>query len=207
MDKQKGYAGEITLSVRKTYLYSLYLLIPIIILFCIPYTMIWGDDLIEYWKLKINLLKGNFILLNFVYNIFGYLFWTVIILIAGIFMHELLHGVVWIFFAEKGFRSLSFGIMKPDFAPYIHCRDPLPVNAYRAGIVMPGVILGIIPLLAGLITGGFKIFIFGFFFTWAASGDFIILWMIRHLRADEFVQDHPELVGCIIIRKSGQPKE
>jgi hypothetical protein len=199
MDKQKGYAGEITLSVRKTYLYSLYLLIPLIVLFCIPYAAIWGIDLIGYWKLKINLLKGNFVLLNFAYIIFRYLFWTIIVLIAGIFMHELLHGLVWVFFARKVFRSLSFGIMKPDFAPYIHCRDPLPVNAYRTGIVMPGIILGILPMLAGIITGDFKIFIFGFFFTWAASGDFIILWMIRHLQSGEIVQDHPELVGCIII--------
>ena len=203
MDEQKNYAGEITLSVSKTYLYSLYLLIPIIILFCIPYFVIWGAELADYWKNKINLLKSNFILSDFTYNIFKYLFLTLVVLITGIFMHEFLHGLIWIFFTKKGFRSLSFGIMKPDFAPYIHCSEPLPVNAYRTGIVMPGIILGVLPLLIGIITGNFKIFIFGFFFTWAASGDFIILWMIRHLRSAEIVQDHPELVGCIILKNTG----
>ncbi len=203
MDKQKDHAGEITLSVSKTYLYSFYILIAIIIFFCIPYAIIWGADLVDYWKLKINLLKGNFILFSFVYNIFKYLFWTIIVLITGIFTHEFLHGLIWVFFTEKGFRSLSFGIMKPDLAPYIHCSEPLPVNAYRTGIVLPGIILGVLPLLTGLLTGDFKIFIFGFFFTWAASGDFVILWMIRHLRTVEVVQDHPELVGCIILKKPG----
>lgn len=199
MNIQKSYAGEITLPVRKTYLYSLYLLIPIIVFFCIPYIFIWGPGLVRYWKLKIDLLKGNFILLNFVYSILNYLFWIIIVLIAGIFMHEFLHGLVWVFFTKKGFRSLTFGIMKSDLAPYIHCKEPLPVNVYRTGIIMPGFILGILPLITGTITGNFKIFIFGFLFTWAASGDFIVLWMIRHLRSGVIVQDHPEQVGCIIL--------
>ena len=200
MNKKQDYAAEITLSVSKTYLYSLYLLIPIIIFFFIPYIVIWGADLINYWSAKIIHLKSNFILSNFIYSIFRYLFWTIMILISGILMHEMLHGIIWIFFTKKGFRSLSFGIMKPDLAPYIHCSEPLPVNVYRTGIIIPGIVLGIFPLIIGIITGNFKIFIFGSFFTWAASGDFIVLWLIRRLKTPLRVQDHPELVGCLILK-------
>ncbi|UCH13908.1 MAG: DUF3267 domain-containing protein [Bacteroidales bacterium] len=206
MTRQQDYTGEITLSVAKTYLYSLYLLIPLIIFLCIPYFVIWGADLINYWSVTIARYKSNFILSGFLYGIFRYLFWIIMILISGILMHELLHGFIWVFFTKKGFRSLSFGIMKPDLAPYIHCSEPLPVNAYRTGIIMPGIILGIFPSIIGIITGNFKIFIFGFFFTWAASGDFIMLWLIRHLKSPVMVQDHPELVGCLILKedKSGE---
>ena len=207
MNKKQDYAAEITLSVSKTYLYSLYLLVPIIIFFFIPYIVIWGADLINYWSAKIIQLKSNFILSNFIYYIFRYLFWILMILISGILMHEMLHGFVWIFFTKKGFGSLSFGIMKPDLAPYIHCNEPLPVNAYRTGIIMPGIVLGIFPLIIGIITGNFKIFIFGFFFTWAASGDFIVLWLIKHLKAPVMVQDHPKLVGCLVLRGSDQSEK
>jgi hypothetical protein len=207
MNKKQDYATEITLSVSKTYLYSLYLLIPIIIFFFIPYIIIWGGELSNYWSNKIIRLRNNFILSDFVYYAFRYLFWILIILISGILMHEMLHGFIWIFFTKKGFRSLSFGIMKPDLAPYIHCNEPLPVNAYRAGILIPGVVLGIIPALIGIITGNFKIFIFGFFFTWAASGDFAVLWLIRHLKAPVMVQDHPEMVGCIILKGKGHSEK
>jgi hypothetical protein len=207
MNKKQDYATEITLSVSKTYLYSLYLLIPIIIFFFIPYIVIWGGELYNYWSTKIIQLRSNFILSDFVYYAFRYIFWILIILISGILMHEMLHGLIWIFFTKKGFRSLSFGIMKPDLAPYIHCNEPLPVNAYRTGILIPGVVLGIIPALIGIITGNFKIFIFGFFFTWAASGDFTVLWHIRHLKAPVMVQDHPEMVGCIILKGKGQSEK
>ena len=177
MNKQENFVQEVTISIYKTYIYSLYLLIPVVLIFGLPYAIIWGKELIEYWHLKVGFLKNNFILDILIFTSIKYLFWIIIIFILGIIIHELLHGIVWVFFTKKGFRSLSFGIMKPDFAPYIHCNEPLSINVYRLGIILPGLILGIIPLLIGIISGELKIFIFGIFFTWAASGDFIILWL------------------------------
>lgn len=201
MSKQINYTNEISLSVSKTYLYSLYLLFPILLLFALPYFFIWGDELLFYWEKKINFIKSSFSLYSIIYNISRYLFWILVILVSGIAVHEILHGLTWIFFTKKGFRSLSFGIMKPDLAPYVHCNEPLPLNVYRMGILLPGVVMGILPSAAGIFTGNFKIFIFGVFFTWAASGDFIVLWLIRHLKSSVMVQDHPRKVGCLIVEK------
>jgi hypothetical protein len=207
MNKKQDFAAEITLSVRKTYIYSLYILIPIIIFFLVPYIVIWGTDLINYWSAKIIRIKSSFVLSEFIYYLVRYLFWTLIILISGIVMHEMLHGLIWIIFTGKGFRSLSFGIMKPDLAPYIHCSEPLSVNVYRTGIITPGIVLGIFPSVLGIITGNLKIFVFGFFFTWAASGDFAVLWLTRHLKSPVMVQDHPELVGCLILDGNNRPEK
>jgi hypothetical protein len=201
MSKKINYTDEVTLSVSKTYLYSLYLLIPILLLFTLPYILIWGNELLYYWEKKINFIKSNLLLRSIIYYIFRYLLWVVAILLSGIVVHEILHGLVWMFYTKKGFHSLSFGIMKSDMAPYIHCNEALPANVYRIGILLPGVIMGIIPALLGIITGNFKIFIFGLFFTWAASGDFIILWLTRHIKSSDLVQDHPEKVGCLIMEK------
>jgi hypothetical protein len=201
MDKQQNSTNEVTLSVRKTYKYSLYLLIPVILIFTLPYFIIWGSELLNYWDKKIDLYKNGFLQYSIIYYISRYLFWIVVILILGAVVHEILHGLVWIFFTEKGLNSLSFGIMKPDMAPYIHCKEALPVNVYRIGILLPGVIMGLLPAVSGILTGNFKIFIFGVFFTWAASGDFIILWLTRHIKSPARVQDHPEKVGCLILNK------
>ena len=202
MSKQINYTNGITLSVSKTYLYSLYLLVPVILVFSLPYFFLWGNELFNYWENKISFLKDNFLLQSFIYNISGYLFRILLIIILGIVVHEVLHGLIWIFFTKKGFRSLSFGISKPDLAPYIHCKEALPINVYRVGIVLPGIVQGILPSILGIITGNFKIFIFGLFFTWAASGDFITLWLTRKLKSEIMVQDHPKLVGCMILEKN-----
>lgn len=201
MREKINYNGEITLPVSKTYLYSLYLILPVTILFSLPYFFIWGNELLNYWGNRINFFKSNFLLPDYIYLITKYLFWILIILVLGIVVHEALHGLIWILFTEKGLRSLSFGIMLPDLAPYIHCKEALPVNVYRVGIILPGVVLGILPSIFSIIDGNFKIFIFGLFFTWAASGDFIILWLTRFLKSGIMVQDHPELVGCMILEK------
>ena len=42
------------------------------------------------------------------------------------------------------------------------------------------------------------LFVFGFFFTFAAGGDFLILWLLRKEKDTYMVQDHPKKIGCII---------
>jgi hypothetical protein len=125
-----------------------------------------------------------------------------VILLLSIITHELLHGLGWSIYAKKGWKSISFGVNWKFFTPYCHCNEPLLLNQYRFGTVVPAIVLGIIPSIIAIITGHPGLMAFGFFFTFAAGGDFLILWLIRDEKTGDFAQDHPDKIGCIILKHS-----
>lgn len=189
---------EYTVSVRQIYVLSLICLLFIIVIFFLPYMLIWGENFIESFRFYILDRKHQWDSVFFYLLILRDLFRISLFIIVGAALHELLHAVLWVFFTKKGIRSIKFGFTESDFSPYIHCTEPLPVWVYRIGIILPGLVLGIIPAAWAILTGRFWLLMFGFFFSWAASGDFIILYMIRNLKNDILVYDHPQKVGCYI---------
>lgn len=66
---------------------------------------------------------------------------------------------------------------------------------------MPGLVMGVLPTIAGLLIGNIYLFASGLLFTFAAGGYALILWMLRKARKEDLVQDHPGLIGCIVYRK------
>ncbi len=161
--------------------------------------LIWGESFFTSFRYYVLDRKYQWDSAFFYLLLLRDLFRVSLVLIIGAALHELLHAVLWIFFTKKGIRSIRFGITESDFSPYIHCTEPLPVWVYRIGTVLPGLVLGIIPAVWAILTGRFWLLMFGFFFSWAASGDFIILYMIRNLKKNILVYDHPQKVGCYIV--------
>lgn len=186
--------NEISIPVWKAYKIALLLMPVIFILFGVPYLILWFEPFTQKLTeaLRNIFIEGRLLLL------LPYVIKAAIALITGIFLHEALHGLGWVFFARRGLRSLKFGFTSHEMAPYAHCKDPLPVYAYRIGIILPGLLLGIIPGLLAILSGHFLWLLYGIFFTWAASGDFIMLWMIRGLSRNSYILDHPGKLGCII---------
>ena len=120
-------------------------------------------------------------------------------LMLGIVIHELIHGLTWAYFAHKPLTVIKFGFQWQTLTPYAHCPEPMEVGAYRLGSSMPLIVLGILPSLIGVLTGNGWSMIFGFIFTLAASGDMLVLWLIRGVKRGQLVQDHPTQVGCYLI--------
>ena len=85
--------------------------------------------------------------------------------------------------------------------PYCHCKEPLMVKHYILGAIMPAFVLGIIPAIIAIIIGNFGLLLFGSFFTLAAIGDFMVIYILRNEKKDDFVLDHPSEAGCYIFRK------
>ena len=186
---------EISIPIARAYRIALLLIPAVLLLFGMPYLFFWMNP----FSYKIVTFSQAVFQDGRLGIMTPYLVKGTVSILAGIFLHEMLHGLGWLPFTNKGFRSLRFGFMSPEMAPYAHCKEPLPVYAYRVGIILPGLLLGFIPAIMGIITGSFSWLCYGMFFTWAASGDFIMFWMIRHLRRNTFVMDHPNKLGCIIL--------
>ena len=128
-------------------------------------------------------------------TIFGFL------LIFGILAHELIHMLAWMLFAKKPLKAFKLGFQWKSLTPYAHCKEPMDIRPYRIGAFAPGFILGILPWLVSLVTGDVLFLFYGFLFTIAASGDLLILWLIRGIKPNTLVEDHPTKAGCYVIEQ------
>jgi len=195
MTEPENYTKEKkTIDLGWANVFALLLMIPILIVFGLPYYLIWSDQFMmeNLKKVFSNLSPDSAVSVTAI--IFG-------AIILGIVIHELIHGIVWARFSKSGFKAIKFGVFWKMLTPYCHCKEPLKVNQYILGAIMPAIILGIIPSLAAIIFGNLALLVFGMFFTLAAGGDFLIINLLRNESKDDLVLDHPSEAGCFIYRK------
>jgi hypothetical protein len=122
-----------------------------------------------------------------------------LLLIGGIVVHEALHGLTWMVAGRKSRDAIKFGVAWEKLTPYAHSKEPMPARAYRLGAFMPGLLLGLLPCLVAVAVGDGALFIFGWVFTVAAGGDFLVLWLLRGVSPREQVEDHPSRAGCYVL--------
>jgi hypothetical protein len=122
-------------------------------------------------------------------------------LILGVVAHELIHGATWAAFAPDGWKSIKFGFNLKAMMPYANCRAPLRARHYRLGGLMPGLMLGALPFVFGLVLNFPVVAMFGAFFTLVAGGDFWVLYTLRKESPAAIVLDHPTRVGCVVLRE------
>ncbi len=192
MQELENYKKEkLTIDLVWANVFGILILIPIGLIFGLPFYLIWRPQIsiIQYLESAGPQGAGLGFLL-----IFG-------ILISGIILHELIHGITWAKFAKEGFKSIKFGVLWKMITPYCHCKEALNVKQYIIGAITPAIILGIVPSIIAIIIGNFGLLIFGMFFTMAAGGDFLIINLIRKEKSTDLVQDHPSEAGCYIYRK------
>ncbi len=167
---------EYTMSNGKVTVYSIFLTVPVMAVFVLPFILTWGVTFfhsIGRWELN----------------------WFLLILLAGMPLHELLHGITWAIFADRGLKSIKFGMEWKYLMPYCHCVEPLKLKQYALGAAMPLLVMGIIPAVLGVVSGNGWLLFFGVFFILAAGGDIISLFTMRKLNRNTIVFDHPQKMG------------
>lgn len=125
--------------------------------------------------------------------------WLGVMLVVGIVVHELIHGLTWIALTKGRFSHLSFGTMQG--AVYCHVDVPMTKRNYIIMALMPGLLTGMVPWLAGIATGSLLWMLFGAIMIGGAMGDIMIVRAIRVETPDTMIYDHPSLVGCYVYRK------
>jgi hypothetical protein len=179
---------ELTLDALRANVVAVLMSFPVLLVF------VGGFFLVNFELLDLQAVRHE---LNFWATPLGG-FFILLIILAGVVVHELIHGLTFALFAKSGFRSVQFGILVKSFTPYCHCKEPLRVWQYFISSIMPAIVLGFIPSIIAIITANLWLLLFGAFFTMAAAGDFIIIYLLRSLPRNTLVQDHPEKIGCII---------
>ncbi|WP_439881766.1 DUF3267 domain-containing protein [Pontibacter sp. MBLB2868] len=190
----KYHRVERTMSAARANVCALSFMLPLLLLYIPLYILIWPDQFSLYHLKQMLAAYKVWIFISPVL--------LLIVFIFGAMLHEMLHGFTWALFCKNGLKSIKYGVYWSLLTPYCHCKEVLPLWAYALGGIMPGLVMGLLPALIGLLLGKILIFLFGVFFSMAASGDLLVLWMLRHQKKDDLVQDHPEKIGCYVLVKN-----
>ena len=179
-------ARDYTLGFGVANAYAALLVIPTGALYIVPYGWwygwsVLGEDLVQF--------LASFPLF-------------LVSIVLGTIAHEFIHAVSWWSLDDIPWERIHFGFKWEMLTPYVHCPDPIEVQNYRWGVAMPGILLGIIPYLLALLIQSGWLLGFGLFFTLAAGGDILILWLLRNVAAGKLVEDHPELIGCRVLNRN-----
>jgi hypothetical protein len=169
----------ISASVEDAARFSLKLALPVLFLFIVPYLALWRSN--PFGDLNLNTSVR-----------------LLILILPGILLHELLHGIVFALFAPSGIKAIRFGILWNYLTPYCHCSDAVRVWQYKLAAITPLILLGILPAIAGIIRGSAFLLFYGIFFTWAAGGDVLSVWLLRKFDSSLLVRDHPDELGFIV---------
>lgn len=108
--------------------------------------------------------------------------------LAGFAANLLIHALFFGIFSTKGFRSISFVKHKGGIR-FCHCNEPIRMWQYRTACFLPILLLGIIPLFYGMMTGHYYSALFGTFLIIGSIDDVCILWKLRSFGKDAFIND------------------
>lgn len=165
--------STVTILLHAIWMTALFIVIPLI-----PFSLIWGRD-----PLLATFTNPNIILPA----------------LALVIVHELLHAISWKLAGNLSFRDFKFGIAWKTLSPYCHATQPMTARAYRIGAAVPGILLGILPIMIATLLGNGFIAVLGALLTAGAVGDVYVLWLIRRVPSTTYVIDHPKRAGCLIL--------
>ena len=183
---EQGYRRtELTVGIVKANIFAMIMGIPVVVIAFILFLAVnWGGD--------IRWMSGAMPLL------------LVVAMLALIVVHELIHGLSWAVFTEHHGKDIEFGFMKQYLTPYCTCRVPLGKGQYIFGALMPLLVLGIVPMIAGILAGSLPILLLGIIMADAAAGDILIVWNLLRYRSDAkqiVYMDHPTQAGGVVFER------
>jgi hypothetical protein len=132
--KVKDRSRDLSVSVAEANVYSLFLVFPLVAILAGIYGAVWGYDLYAAANM----------------SLWSYLLFMVS-LALGMVAHELIHGVSWTLVGRMPLSTVELGLQWRTLTPYAHCKGSLSIQAYRIGMVMPGVLLGLLPSIVGIV--------------------------------------------------------
>lgn len=185
-DVQNEVAYDATISLRQANVIALSVLPVAYFLFFLPFRKIWPD--------KTLFPQDSLSLLN----------WLLIILVVfgGVIIHEGLHALGFIYVGKISKSAVKFGVSWKALAPYAHCTVPLTASAYKISILLPGLSLGLLPGLIGVLSGIGWLVWWGAAMTVAAGGDLAVLLAVLTVKGNVLVRDHPSKAGCQVLKEN-----
>lgn len=126
--------------------------------------------------------------------------------LAGLWIHEYIHAFAFWAFGKVKWSSIDIRAEWAKGVLVCHTDEEMRISAYRISVALPFIVLGIIPYIWIITTGGS----IPLLYTAAAMivggvGDCIMLWLLRNVDGKDWVKDHPTEMGGQVRR--GKQKE
>lgn len=166
-----------TVSLLAANLYALILMPVLAAIILVPFILLSSQLTFSFRVLQVMLFMGA--------------------ILVGVVVHELLHAIGWMVVGRVKWRDIEFGIK--SMTPYAHCKVPINAAAYRVGVLLPGITLGLIPGWIGCAINSGWLAAYGTVMFISAAGDLMVFCLIRDLPSTVQVLDHPSEVGCQVI--------
>lgn len=181
--EQQGYTPkDLIISISKANIFAVFLLIPLFII---------GYGLYYIVNREFDFSRYNLIVL-------------LVLIVVLTVIHELIHGTCWSIFTPHRFKDIEFGFMKSSLTPYCTCLVPLKKGQYILGTVMPLILLGIIPMIVGIVIGNPNALFIGIIMADAAAGDIMVIDQILRHRSNAkniVYLDHPTEAGLVVFER------
>jgi hypothetical protein len=97
---------------------------------------------------------------------------VIAIVIGSAVVHEVLHAIGWKVFGGVPWREMSVRSTWAVMGFAAHTETPMPLIARRASTLLPALVLGVGPIVAGLITRSGLLAMWGAFFVLECFSDF-----------------------------------
>jgi Putative zincin peptidase len=177
------YQQDLSVSTVTILLHAIWMTVVFIVVPLIPFSLIWGREPL------LTAFTNSAIIAP-----------ALVLVVA----HELLHAISWKFAGGLSFRDFKFGIAWKTLSPYCHAMKPMTARAYRFGAIMPGLVLGLLPIAVSTLTGDGFLAVLGALLTAGAVGDVYVLWLLRDVPSSVQVIDHPKRAGCIVLHEQSE---
>jgi len=110
---------------------------------------------------------------------------------SGAAFHELLHAFGWKTAAGVAWSDLSLGRSRRKLGLIVKLTVPVRASAYRIGMILPAIVLGIAPILGGLTRDSGLLVLWGSLFLFESFSDLAILLAIRRVPSKLGLLEHP----------------
>jgi len=179
-NKDKYIAKEKFEAVKKINVFSFALLLPLYIIGMSVYLLQR-----DYANIFATFLKPTFLL-------------EIIILAVGIFVilgvSLIAKAITLSIFAESGFESMKFKIVKELQKPYCCLTEPIKVRQYQIALAVYILIMGIMPYIISLIIGDFIFVLASFVCAYFAGADILMLAALSGEKSSSYIVDFDGLM-------------
>jgi hypothetical protein len=122
-----------------------------------------------------------------------------IIIVLSFPVHELIHALGFRFLGKIPWSQIRFGFEKKIIAFYANPVFPLARDAYFWSGALPGLTIGLIPLILGFLLKSMPLAFAGFVSLASSTGDAFIIWKLRKVAGHESIYEHREQTVFSII--------
>ncbi len=123
----------------------------------------------------------------------------------AVIAHEALHALGFRYFGGAPWKEIKMGVQWRTVTPFARALVPVSARAYRWTAALPGLALGVLPMVAGVLLDVPFASGFGVLMLAGAGGDAAIIWAMRRTPDDALVLDCPHALGCLVVPGGATP--